>query len=241
MVLSIPEGQFAGILGPNGSGKTTLLDIMAGLITPDCGTVKLDNRPINSYRPKELARTVALVPQDFNIRFDFTVRQVVEMGRYPYLGRFQDMGADDINTIKQVMKELDIQRFAERPVTALSGGERQRVAVARALAQTTKALILDEATSSLDIQHSLSIMDIIRQKVKQEGLTAVASIHDINLAAQYCDILIFLKNGDLMAMGNVDDLMEESLLSQLFDMEVDIHFDSFLNRKQASFRLPGTF
>jgi len=237
--LSVEKGSFLAILGPNGSGKTTLLDLLAGLLTPSRGSVVVDGRPAASLSHKQRARLVAVVPQDFAIRFGFTVRQVVEMGRYPWLKRLQPLTDRDHQIVQQVMEALDIAHLAQRPVNMLSGGERQRVAVARALAQTPKGLILDEATSNLDIYHSLAIMNVIRAQVEENGLTVIAAIHDVNLAAIYCTRLAFLKGGRLTAAGEKERLLDPGLLSDLFGVEAAVRHEDFVDALQVSFRLPA--
>ncbi len=235
---SIEEGSLTGILGPNGCGKTTLLDLFSGILRPNQGTILFQDQPVTDWDTRELSRQVAMVPQDFSIRFAFTARQVVEMGRFPYLGRIKGMGQTDHDIVTQVMEELDILSLSERPVTMLSGGELQRVAVARALAQTPKTLLLDEATSNLDIFHSLYIMSVIRDKVETENLTVIAAIHDINLAAMYCSNTVFMDQGRVEASGPMPALMKEELISKIYGVEAAVHKDAFRQGLQISFRLP---
>ncbi len=236
--LSIKEGSFTGILGPNGCGKTTLLDLLAGVLKPDRGQIRFKNRLLTAWHTRELSRHVAMVPQDFAIRFAFTVQQVVEMGRFPFLKRLGGMNPEDQEIVTQVMEELDIISMADRPVTTLSGGELQRVAVARALAQTPETLLLDEATSNLDIFHSLSIMSVIKRKVEEEGLTVIAAIHDINLAAMFCSDAVFLNNGRIKACGSKDDILQKELISEVYGVRAAVGRDGFGQGVQVSFRLP---
>ena len=167
--LQLAKGQCYGVLGPNGSGKTTMLDILCGLLVPTTGRLGFCGRPLADWPPKQLARKVALVPQEFRVRFGFSVREVVEMGRHPHLGRFETLAEQGHALVDQVMEELGIAGLEDRPVTRLSGGEKQRVAVARALVQDPEVLLLDEATSNLDIYHSLSILGTIRKRVQERG------------------------------------------------------------------------
>ncbi len=236
--LSIKRGSFTGILGPNGCGKTTLLDLLSGILKPATGTIGFNGKPIEKWETRELSKRIAMVPQDFSIRFAFTVRQVVEMGRFPFVSRLGGMNQKDHEIVTKVMEELDIGQMAQKPVTMLSGGELQRVAVARALAQSPRALLLDEATSNLDVFHSLSIMSVIKRRVEEEGLTVVAAIHDINLAAAFCDYTVFMDKGRLKAAGPKEKLLEGKLISELYGVEAAVCKDAFSQGVQISFRLP---
>ncbi len=236
--LHINSRTFTGILGPNGCGKTTLLDLLAGLLKPSKGKIVFDSRQLESFSARELSRYVAMVPQDFSIRFAFTVQQVVEMGRFPFISRLGGPGREDRKIIGQVMEELGITHLASRPVTMLSGGELQRVAVARALAQTPRALILDEATSNLDIFHSLSIMSVLKRRMEEDGLTIVAAIHDVNLAADFCTDTVFISNGRLEAAGAKSELMNGRIVSRVYGVNAEACPDAFGDGIQISFRLP---
>ena len=235
--LDFEPGCCYGILGPNGSGKTTLLDLLCGLLSPKEGDVLLQGRKLATYSRRELAANLALVPQDFFVRFNFTVRQVVAMGRHPHLPRFAGLGEADIGIIDAVMAELDIHGLKDRLVTRLSGGEKQRVAVARALAQEPRVLLLDEATSNLDIYHSLAILRVIRKRVDQ-GVTVVAAVHDLNLAASFCDRLVFVHQGRVAARGQVEEVLTPAIISAVFGVEASVHNDDFTNCLQVSYRLP---
>ena len=195
--LSLAPGRFYGILGPNGCGKTTLLDLLCGLRQPAGGTIRLKDKILADWSRRELARVIALVPQDFMVRFSFTVREVVEMGRHAHISRFSSLGEKDLDIVEHVMTELDIDGLANRLVTAISGGEKQRVAVARALAQEPQVLLLDEATSNLDVFHSLSILQVIRSRINNH-VGVVAVFHDVNQAAMFCDEIVFLKQGKIV-------------------------------------------
>ncbi len=236
--LSIRPGTFTAILGPNGCGKTTLLDLISGVIRPSRGEIVFEGRPLSGWNNRDLSRRIALVPQDFSMRFAFTCRQVVEMGRFPFVKRLGGLSSADHQVVEKVMDQLDILHMAETPVTMLSGGELQRVAVARALAQTPVALLLDEATSNLDIFHSLAIMSAIRTKMQEEGLTVVAAIHDINLAAAFCGRAVFMNKGRVRAAGTRDELLEPALISEVYGVDAAVCRDGFDCGVQISFRLP---
>ncbi len=238
--LVLEKGKCYGILGPNGSGKTTLLDLLCGLLVPERGTIRFGGQSPAGWQPKQLARKLALVPQDFVVRFGFTVREVVEMGRHPHLGRFALLTKQDHNLVDAVMEELAVTALADRPVTRLSGGEKQRVAVARALAQDPEVLLLDEATSNLDIFHSLSILGTIRSRVQQQGLTVIAALHDLNLAGFFCDQLIFLRQGRLLHQGRVAEVLQADVIREVYGVEARVRSDAFAGCRQVSYKIPGS-
>ena len=227
--LELHQGKCYGILGPNGSGKTTLLDILAGLHRPDSGELSFYKQPYANWSVRHRAQKLAMVAQEFSMRFGFTVRNVVEMGRHPHLGRFASPTEADHQLVDEVMEILEISKLAERPVTELSGGEKQRVAVARALAQTPEVLLLDEATSNLDVFHSLSILEVITKRSKELGLTVVA--------ASFCDELIFLKQGNILCQGPVKQVLTPEVIKEAYGVEAHIQPDTFNGGSHISFKL----
>lgn len=233
--LEMHAGGFHGILGPNGSGKTTLLDLITGHLKPEAGDILLDGRCLDDLDANELAKKCALVPQNFSVNFPFTVAQVVMMGRYPHLGRFSAPGAKDRELVDQAMAATGVLDFSRRHVTELSGGERQRVVFARALAQNSSCLILDEATSNLDIRHTLALMTLAADRVKNNGLTVISVMQDLNLAARFCRFLLFLKNGRVAAHGPVDEVFTASVIKEVFDVSSTVYFDKTINCKQVVF------
>ena len=237
--LTFSAGKCYGLLGPNGSGKTTLLDLLCGLATAEQGEIRYRETLLAHWQARELAKRVALVPQDFQVRFGFSVREVVEMGRHPHLGRFAALTTQGHALIDAVMKEMGVAGFAARSVTRLSGGEKQRVAVARALVQAPEVLLLDEATSNLDIYHSMSILALIRRRVAEQGLTVVAAIHDLNLAASFCDELIFLKKGRIICQGPTDEVLRPDIIQEVYGVEARVREDAFSACNQVSYRLPA--
>ena len=237
--LTLARGCCHGILGPNGCGKTTLLDIMAGLLTPQAGTIAFLGQPLPAYTKKRLARRLALVPQDFMIQFGYSVRQVVEMGLHPRLSRFSVPTSADEANIDEALQLTGIDHLADRPVNRLSGGEKQRVAVARALAQQPEVLLLDEATSNLDIHHSLEILNLIRARFESQGLQVVAVMHDLNLAAFFCDQLTFMKQGQVVCQGPTDTVLTPENISAVYGVEASVQPNPFTNCRQVSFRLPA--
>ena len=193
-------GELIGLVGPNGSGKTTLLKILDGLLKPRVGSVYLDGRKLQDLRLDEIARTIAMVPQDSAANSEFTVFEIVMMGRTPHLKRFSLEGAEDEKKVKKWMELTETIHLAERRLTEISGGERQRVIIARALAQEPKVLLLDEPTANLDICYQLQIMNLIKNLTRRLNLIAICAIHDLNLAARYCDKLILLSEGKIVAI-----------------------------------------
>ncbi|EFW92722.1 ABC-type transport system ATP-binding protein (probable substrate iron-III) [Haladaptatus paucihalophilus DX253] len=225
---SIDEGRFVGLVGPNGAGKTTLLRATNGVLSPDSGRVVVDDDAIADLSSKAASRRVATVPQDTSLSFDFDVRNVVAMGRNPYRTRFgseigaKPAGSDGFggergtDVVERAMDRTEVSAFADRSITEVSGGERQRVLLARALAQDTPVLLLDEPTASLDINHQVRTFELVRELVA-DGKTVVAAIHDLNLAAHYCDELLLLADGSVLADGTPTEVLAEETLREAFD------------------------
>jgi iron complex transport system ATP-binding protein len=213
--LTVDAGRFVGLVGPNGAGKTTLLRTVNGVLEPDAGTVSVGGDPVTALSAPELGRRVATVPQDTSPSFAFDVRDVVAMGRTPHLSRFDTESAADRAAVERAMERTEVARFADRPIDEVSGGERQRVVLARALAQDAPTLLLDEPTASLDVNHQVRTLELVAELV-EEGRTAVAAIHDLNLAAHYCDELVLLANGGVLATGPPADVLTEANLRSAF-------------------------
>jgi len=222
LTLRVPAGRFTAVLGANGSGKSTLLALLAGLAHPQRGAVRLQGRPLGSLSPRERARRLALVPQDFFIHFPFTVREVVSMGRHAHLGRFATPTARDHEAVDRALEELGLTALADAAVTNLSGGERQRVVVARALAQEASVVLLDEATSNLDIHHALDLLALVQRRVGDGTLTAIAVMHDLNLAAAHADRLILLKRGAVIAEGTTPDVLTPEVIEDAFGVRARV-------------------
>ena len=234
--LELRAGRFHGVIGPNGCGKSTLLDLLGGLKKPTRGRIFWSGEDLAAWAPKALARRIAVVPQEFHIDFPFTAGEVVTMGRYPHLARFEAPAASDRETVAAVMARTDTAAFTERRITELSGGERQRVIFARALAQETEVLLLDEATSALDINHSLRLLTIAARGVAEKGLTVVAVFQDVNLAAQFCDQLIFFKGGAVVAQGETAAVLTPSTLAATFGVIAQVRIDPFVGVNQVAYR-----
>ncbi|MFO7875759.1 MAG: ABC transporter ATP-binding protein [Desulfovermiculus sp.] len=223
--LGLEPGCLYGLLGPNGSGKTTLLDLLFGHKRPTQGSILFQGRDIRHCTQRELARHMALVPQSDQINFPFSVQEVVAMGRYPHLSRFEPLSAQDHDLVQEVMDQAGIWHLRSRLVTTLSGGEKQRVIFARALAQNTPVLLLDEATSNLDIKHGLHLMRLTRDLVHTRGTTVVAVFQDLNLAAAFCHRLIFLRQGKVHTWGRTADVLTSQTLDQVFEVQAEVRFD----------------
>ncbi len=222
ITMSISAGETLGIIGPNGSGKSTLMRLLSGVLEPTQGDVRLHDRPISSYTPIERAREIAVVPQETSIEFPFTVTETVLMGRAPHLGGFAFEGDRDLEAATIAMRRTGVLHLADRSLHELSGGERQRVILARALAQNAAILLLDEPAAFLDIRHEVEIYDLLHD-LKSEGKTVVSVLHDLNLAALYCDRVALLKEGRLIAAGAPADVITYPLLTEVY--EVDVYVD----------------
>jgi len=215
----VAKGQFYGIIGPNGSGKSTLLKMLSGVEQPLGGRIVINGRDLREYGRKELARLLAVLQQEGLPALGYTVREVVEMGRYPYQSWLGGEKDDPADLIGRVMDKLDLERFASRPVSELSGGERQRVALAQTLIQEPSVLMLDEPTTFLDIGFQLQMMDYIRKWQQDCGMTVVAVLHDLNLAAQYCDRLLVLHEGKVAAEGVPEEVLIPRLVNEVYGTE----------------------
>jgi iron complex transport system ATP-binding protein len=218
---SVKSGQFLGILGPNGSGKTTLLKSISRVLQPKKGTILIEDKDIYKLKPLDIAKQMAVVPQSTPVSFDFTALEVVLMGRNPHMTRFKMEGKTDLEIAKNSMELTHTWEFADRPVTELSGGERQRVIIARALTQEPQILLLDEPTTHLDISNQLEIMDLIKHLCETQNacMLIVAVFHDFNLAARYCDSIILLKDGKIVAVGEAEDTLTSDNIKKVFNVD----------------------
>src|SRR4051812_33402601 len=220
--LTVAPGELVGILGPNGSGKTTLLKMLAGTLTPTAGTIQFDGRPLSSWKRRDLARRIALVPQETHAPFDFTVLDIVLMGRFPHLGAFALEGPDDLAIAKQALASTGASVFEERPFATLSGGEKQRVVIASALAQSPELLLLDEPTASLDLGHQLDVQLLLATLNRDSGVTMALSTHDLNLAAGLCRDLVLVRDGRVIAQGPTEDVLTRETVRALYGVDADI-------------------
>lgn len=219
---SIKNSSFVTIIGPNGSGKSTLLKLMATNLSPESGVLKLWDRPLKTYSTKELARNMAVVPQESHIQYDFTVYDIVLMGRYPHIKRFEKENEKDFEIVKRALQRTNTWHLKDRSINEISGGERQRVIISKALAQETKVILLDEPTSSLDIHHQLEILDLLKELNEETGVTIIMVLHDINLAARYSKEVILLHLGKLLAIGKTEEVLTVENLQKAYEIEMII-------------------
>jgi iron complex transport system ATP-binding protein len=220
VTLDVEPGRLLGVIGPNGSGKSTLVRVLAGLRQPDGGAVRLDDRPLAGIPARERARSIAVVPQETHLAFPLRVRELVRLGRSPYTGGFGWEGAADHRIVDEAMVRAEVSALADRRVDELSGGERQRAVVARALAQEPRVLLLDEPTASLDLRHAVVLLDLLRDLARDRGLAIAVVLHDLNLAAMYCDRLALLSEGRLHAVGPPSEILEYEDLCAVYGTEL---------------------
>jgi iron complex transport system ATP-binding protein len=223
---AVPRGAVLGVLGPNGSGKTTLLRLLAGIVAPSSGRVALDGIDVTTFGRRELARRIAVVPQDTYATFDFTVLEIVLMGRYPHLGPFELEGASDMAIAREALAATGTTALAHRLFSTLSGGERQRVVIAAALAQSSDVLLLDEPTASLDIGYQLDIASVLGRLNRHRGTTMVVSSHDLNFAASICTELVLIRRGRVIARGRTADVLTREHVRALYDVDAEIAFNA---------------
>ena len=221
--LTIESSEVLGILGPNGSGKSTLLKILMRILVPQQGTIKWFGQPLDVFSQADIARHVAFVPQETQQAFPFTINEMVLMGRYPHHGRTWGLGwegSHDRAVAMQAMRDLDVAHLGTRLITDVSGGERQRAVIARALAQEPEILLLDEPTAFLDLHHQLDIARIIRRLNRERGLTVVLVSHDLNLASQYCDRVLLLREGEIVTVGSPEEVIAAASLEPVYGCSV---------------------
>jgi len=216
-------GELLGIIGPNGSGKSTLIRGITRLISPESGQIFLDGSNIASMSHSDLAQMMAVVPQNPSLPELFTAFEVVLMGRTPHLGLFRYETEKDLAIVTEAMSLTKTLTLAERRIGELSGGERQRLTIARALAQEPKAILLDEPTAHLDINYQIETLDLARQLCLEQGLIVVATLHDLNLAAQYCDQLILLGNGEIHCQGTPQAVINSQNIKEVYGANVYVY------------------
>lgn len=231
ITFSIEKGKFVGIIGPNGSGKSTMLKIIYRHLKQTSGAVTLYEKDIVHFAQKRLAQEISVVSQETPVLFDFTVKDLVMMGRTPYKKWLANDNQDDFSIVNESMRLANVQHLGGRSFSQLSGGEKKRVMLARALAQKAKILILDEPTNHLDIEHQYQLMDL----VKGLPITIVAALHDLNLAAAYCDELIVMKEGALYMEGTPEQVLTEETLKQVFSIQAGVSKNPFTKKLHLFF------
>ncbi len=220
--ISAGRGQFVGLLGPNGSGKSTLLKAVYRALKPSGGAVLLDGKPLNQWSIKDSAKKMSVVAQHNYYNFDFSVQDIVLMGRSPHKKVLERDSSKDYDIVSNCLEVVGMSDFSERSFSTLSGGEQQRVILARALAQETDCLVLDEPTNHLDIKHQLDLMNLVKGLDK----TVIAAIHDLNIAAMYCDYIYVLKDGKVFDAGETRKVLTTSLIREVYEVESEIFVDT---------------
>ncbi len=216
MSLAIEEGEFIGVIGPNGSGKSTFLHGLSGILPPSNGEIRLFNKPYSNFSRRELAQVMAVVEAAETHTFQFSVGELVEMGRTPYLKRLQPFSNQDREAVRKAMEATEVLALESRPINELSSGERQRVFLARALAQETDILLLDEPTTHLDLKHQVESFQFLTQLNREHNLTIICISHDINLASEYCSRLLIFKEGLIIADGSPEEVLTAEVLESVF-------------------------
>lgn len=222
----IGEGDFCAIIGPNGSGKTTLLKLIAGLMSPQSGRILLASKDIAKMSVSERARTIAYVSQRQDVVFDFSVFDTILMGRNPYQGRWSEASAHDIEVVERVLEQTHLTDLRHRMLTELSGGEVQRVMIARAMAQETPLILLDEPLSNLDVAYEFQVMDILQQLNKQQHTTIVIVLHDFAFVNEYAHHTLLLKNGQIQSFGPTEEALSAPNIRQAFDLSECFDLDT---------------
>ena len=224
--IAVQRGDVVGLLGPNGSGKTTLLKILGGMLHPSTGAVQLDGRRLAGWSRRQLARQIAVVPQETHATLDFTTLDIVLMGRYAHLGPFALEGAADLEIAREALAATGTADLETRPFATLSGGEKQRVVIASALAQASDLLLLDEPTASLDLGYQLEIASLLRRLSRDRGTTMVVCTHDLNFAAALCGRIVLLKKGRVLAQGPTADTLTAATIRDAYGVDADVQFHS---------------
>ena len=220
--IKVDKNEFIGIIGPNGSGKSTFLKCIYRILKPNNGCIMIDNEYLDNIPIKESAKKMGVVSQHNYYNFDFSVEEVVLMGRSPHKKRLERDNAKDYGIVKDSLQKVGMLDFRKRSFSTLSGGEQQRVILARALAQQTKCLILDEPTNHLDIKYQIQLLNI----VKASNLTVIAAIHDLNIAAMYCDKLCVIKDGEVISFGTPREVLTKEFIKYVYEVNAEIVEDS---------------
>ena len=221
--LLIPSGSFLALIGPNGSGKTTLMQLMSGLLAPKTGGIALDDQPLNQLSRRELARQMAVISSEQHFEFPFPVAEVVTMGRFPYLGRFEKVTRSDREIVDEALEWTQTLHLRNRPISQLSSGERQRVLIARAVAQKPSILMLDEPNVHLDLNHQIAIFRLLRRLNQDSGVTVVVVLHDLTAAAVFCQTVALLCEGKLVKTGPPQEVITTQILRDAYRADIEVH------------------
>ncbi|SEH10740.1 iron complex transport system ATP-binding protein [Natronorubrum sediminis] len=236
--LTVDAGEFVGFIGPNGAGKTTLLRAISSALEPDSGTITVDGTDVHDASSRASSRLLSVVPQDTSLSFSFPVRDVVAMGRHPHRSRFSAPTDEDRLAVERALERTRTTELADRPIDEISGGQRQRVVLARAIAQETPVMLLDEPTASLDVNHQVETLELVRDLV-DDGQTVCAAIHDLDLAARYCDRLVLLADGSVYRSGPPEDVLTGETLSAVFEASATVTQNPVTGTEQVT-ALPTT-
>jgi iron complex transport system ATP-binding protein len=223
--LNFQAGEFTGVIGPNGSGKSTLLKLIGGILPSPPETVFFKNHELSHYKKKDLAASIAWIPQEKQMAFSFKVIDIVLMGRHPYLSPLSFEGENDYQIAEDAMRRTQVLEFAQRSFNEISGGEKQRVMIASAISQKPEMMLLDEPTSALDIKYQIEILSILEQLNKEENKTLVLAMHDLHLASKFCKRLILLKEGHVFYEGPPAEVLQKEILEEVYEVKVKIFRD----------------
>jgi iron complex transport system ATP-binding protein len=227
--LTIPTGKIVGFIGPNGCGKSTLLKLMANMLKPQEGTVKLSNNLISKIPNKDLAKKMTLLPQNKQNKMNLTVYELVSFGRYPHLPWHKRLSENDHKMVDWALEQTNLSQFKKRRLLTLSGGEAQRAFIAMALAQESPLLLLDEPTTFLDISHQLDVLNLLNSLNKSLNRTIVMVLHDINQAVRYCDTIHIFNNNILQNSNDSNQILNSSAIRNAFDIDIRVHYDQINN------------
>ena len=222
LTLDFKRGEFCALLGPNGAGKSTLLKALIGFQSIEKGEILLKDKPLRKWNKNYLAQEISLIPQDFKLQFDHHVYDLVLMGRFPYLGYWQNYTQKDREITDRILKQLDLFKLKNKMFSQLSGGEKKRVSIARSLAQQTEIILMDEAFANLDINHQLEIMQLLSEINHEYKKMIILVSHNINLAADYCDRIIMMKEGKIIADGNPENTIKSETIRELYGTNLKI-------------------
>jgi iron complex transport system ATP-binding protein len=237
--LNIKKGERIGILGPNGCGKTTLLKLLNRNLHPDSGKVMMNDIDLEEVSKREIARHIAVVPQSNEIRFAFSVRDIVMMGRMPFMGQFQGESSEDVRIVDEAMKKTNVTEFADRLINTMSGGERQRVIIARAIAQKPEIILLDEPNLHLDICYQFEVLDLVKKLSDEEDLTVVIVSHDLPMVVKYCDRIVLIHDHKVFAIGTPEEVLTRENMRIVFNINAVLEYDNTL--KTNCVKIIGAF
>ncbi len=232
VTMSVREGEFAGLIGSNGTGKSTLIKCISGLLPLKRGNISICGKENSSLKSRERARMVAVVPQSYHVEYDFTVEDIIMMGRNPYLGFRKKEGQEDYDIVEEAMQATNTEIFRRRYYNELSGGERQRVILARAIAQKPRIILLDEPTSALDVHHQIEVMELITKLNQEEHMTVLAVLHDINMASRFCKRMIMLQDGMVSVDGSPREVINRKNMESLYQMKLMIRENPLFHKPE---------